>query len=399
MARRGDARRRSSPFTTRQVCRQYAVEAKAAGYRKAVAARAVEQFAQSDRAFAVTSEVWDRDPFMLGTPGGTVDLRTAEMRPANQTDFITRLTAIAPAETPECPLWLDFLDKAAGGDTGLIRFLRQWCGYSLTGDIREHALLFIHGQGGNGKGVFLGTLNGILGDYCTMAAMDTFTAAAGDRHPTDLARLKGARMVTASETEEGRAWAEVRINQLTGGDKIAARFMRQDFFEFTPQFKLTVIGNHRPALRNINDAARRRFNIVPFNHKPQTPDNALQAKLQQEWPAILRWMLEGCIDWQMNGLIRPFVVTQATADYFREQDTFRQWVGDRCEEGPTHADTFANLFASWRNYALQQGEEPGTSKSFSAALRRADYQPIRDESGIRGRGFRGLKATFAIDPL
>ena len=250
MALRGGARRRSSLFTMpERSAASTAIEAKAAVYRKAVAARAVEQFAQADPVFAVTSEVWDRDPFILGTPGGTVDLRTAEMRPANQTDFITRLTAIAPAESPDCPLWLDFLNKATGGDTELARFLRQWCGYSLTGDIREHALLFIHGQGGNGKGVFLGTLNGILGDYCTMAAMDTFTAAAGERHPTDLARLKGARMVTASETEEGRAWAEVRINQLTGGDKIAARFMRQDFFEFTPQFKLTVIGNHRPALR------------------------------------------------------------------------------------------------------------------------------------------------------
>ncbi len=292
----------------------------------------VERLAQSDRAFAVTSEIWDADPWLLGTPGGTVDLRTGEIRAAVREDYITKTAAVAPADTPDCPLWLKFLNQACDADAGLIRFLQQWNGYSLTGSIQEHALLFVHGPGGNGKGVWLNTVSNIMGDYCRTAAMDTFTASKHDRHTTELAALKGARMVCASETEEGRAWSEVRIKQLTGGDRIAARFMRQDFFEFSPQFKLTVIGNHVPELHNVDDAARRRFNLAPFTHKPPVVDKELEEKLRAEWPAILRWMIEGCLDWQKNGLVRPAAVTTSTADYFSDQDLLAQWIEECCEQ-------------------------------------------------------------------
>jgi putative DNA primase/helicase len=138
-----------------------------------------------------------------------------------------------------------------------------------------------------------------------MAAMDTFTASRGDKHPTDLAMLRGARLVTASETEEGKAWAEARIKSLTGGDDFSARFMRQDFFEFKPAFKLCIIGNHKPVLQNVDDAARRRFNNIPFTRMPENPDRELEAKLMKEAPGILRWMIEGCLDWKRNGLMRP----------------------------------------------------------------------------------------------
>src|SRR5436190_113345 len=145
-----------------------------------------------------------------------------------------------------------------------IRFLQQWAGYCLTGVTREHALVFVFGPGGNGKTVFINVLTGIVADYATTAAMETFAVSHSDRHPTDLAMLRGARLVTASETEEGRAWAETRIKQMTGGDKIAARFMRQDFFEYVPQFKLWITGNHKPGLRSVGEAIRRRMNLIPF---------------------------------------------------------------------------------------------------------------------------------------
>jgi len=318
---------------SRRICRRLAKQAGTEGkvlaiMAKAATAASVERFAQSDPALAVTSAIWDRDPFLLGTPGGTLDLRTGELREPASDDHITKLTAVAPALMPECPMWLAFLDQATDGDNGLIRFLRQWCGYCLTGDTREHALLFGYGSGGNGKGVFLNTVSRIMGDYARNAAMDTFTASATDKHPTDLAMLRGARLVTASETEEGRAWAEARIKALTGGDTITARFMRQDFFEYVPHFKLTIIGNHKPVLKNVDDAAKRRFNVVPFVHKPAKPDLQLEHKLKAEWPAILRWMIKGCLDWQLHGLVRPDVVKNSTAEYFSEQDTVSQWVSD-----------------------------------------------------------------------
>ena len=386
----------------RSICRKLADEGCATGGEartlgKAGTARGVETFAQCDQETAVISEIWDRDPWLLGTPRGTVNLRTGELRAARKDDYISRQTAVAPALESECPRWMQFLHEAADGDAGLIRFLQQWAGYSLTGVTNEHALLFVYGPGGNGKSVWLNTLSNLLGEYARNAAMDTFTKGQSDKHPTDLAMLAGSRIVTASETEEGHVWAEVRIKQLTGGDTIAARFMRQDFFEFIPQFKLTIIGNHRPVLRNVDDAARRRFNIVPFVHRPARPDKDLEDSLKAEWPGILRWMIEGCLDWRRNGLVRPQAVLDATAEYFTEQDTMKQWIEEQCETGtrPPPQDTTASLFASWRNYAAACGEEPGTARRFVTALQRQGFQPIRNACGFRNqRGFRGIRVTI-----
>jgi putative DNA primase/helicase len=239
------------------------------------------------------------------------------------------------APSPDgCPLWLQFLSEATGNDDGLIRFLRQWCGYCLTGIINQHALLFVYGDGGNGKSVFLNAETTIMKDYAVISAMETFTSSNNDKHPTELAMLRGARLVTASETEAGKAWAEARIKQITGGDPITARFMRQDFFTYMPQFKLTIIGNHKPTLHNIDEAARRRFNIVPFTRKPAISDPQLGEKLMAEAPGILQWMIEGCLDWQKNGLVRPASVTEATDEYFSDQEVFPRWLEEECITHP-----------------------------------------------------------------
>lgn len=350
----------------------------------------VERFARTDRAFAVTSEIWDQNIYLLGTPGGSVDLRTGQLGPAMPQDFITKVTAVVPADKPECLRWQQFMREATNDDESLIAFLQQFAGYMLTGDTKEHSLLFIHGGGGNGKSVYQNTLAGILNDYAETAAMETFVASNSDKHPTDLAMLHGARLVTASETEEGRAWAESRIKQMTGGDTISARFMRQDFFEFTPQFKLLLIGNHQPTLRNVDDAARRRFNIVPFIHKPAAPDRDLEEKLRAEWPGILRWMIDGCLIWQRFGLVRPQVVLDTTNEYFTEQDSIRQWIEERCETGKsTLSDTSSNLFRSWTAWATANGEKPGTTKWFAQALRLHGFRPYRKE---KARGFFGIEA-------
>lgn len=352
----------------------------------------VERFARSDPAFAVTMDHWDSHPFLLGTPDGTVDLKTGKLRPSNPDDGITKLTAVAPAETADCPRWLAFLADATGDDRELMRFLQQWAGYCLTADTREHALVFVSGQGGNGKSVWLNTTANVLRDYAAVAAMDTFTATRGDKHPTDVAMLHGARMVTASETEEGRSWAEARIKSMTGGDPITARFMRQDFFTFQPTFKLTIVGNHRPLLQNVDDAARRRFNIVPFNHKPASPDRELETKLRQEWPAILRWMIDGCLDWQANGLVRPRSVLAETEAYFSDQDLLGQWLDDECDvDLGNHwkTATSADLFNSWASYAKAANENAGSKKSFSEQLQRRGLEKYKGTGGARV--FRGLR--------
>jgi putative DNA primase/helicase len=382
----------------REMARKATVDAQSkeiATARRASFAGGVERFARADPIHAVTQEAWDQDPFLMGCPGGTVDLRSGQMMAPDPANMITRRAAVAPSTTADCPRWLSFLQESTGGDTEMIRFLQQWCGYSLTGDTREHALMFIYGDGGNGKSVFLNTLAGILGDYSTTAGMDTFTASQHERHPTDLAMLKGARLVSASETEEGRAWAESRIKQMTGGDQITARFMRKDFFTYTPQFKLMVIGNHKPVLHNIDDAVRRRFNIVPFIRRPAQPDKELETKLQAEWPGILRWMLDGCADWQANGLIRPQSVAEATAAYFEDQDTFAQFLDDKCrvETTNTHLwETAGDLFKAWSDYAIASGEKPGTQKAMGENLAKRGFsRTSKRVSGSTVRCWSGLQ--------
>lgn len=369
----------------RVICRQYG--GGAVKFSKAAVASAVERFASAAPALAADSSVWDNSPWLIGTPGGVIDLQTGKLREARHDDYITRTTSIAP-ENGEPTRWLAFLRDTTRNDEGLIRFLQQVAGYCLTGSTREHALFFIYGAGGNGKSVFLNTLTGIIGEYSATAAMDAFTASKHDKHPTDLAMLQGARLVTASETEDGRAWAEAKIKQMTGGDPITARFMRRDFFTYQPEFKLVIVGNHKPELRNVDDATRRRFNIIPFIHKPTEPDPNLEQALRDEWPRILSWAIAGALDWQQNGLVRPAVVADATNEYFEEQDLFGQWLEDRCEFAPGYRETSTSLFGSWRAYAQANADDEGTAKSFGAALKKRGFETYRRNNE---RGFKGLR--------
>jgi putative DNA primase/helicase len=350
---------------------------------KASFAGGVERLAQARGAFAVTHEIWDADPWLLGTPDGVIDLRTGVMRGARPEDYITRSTAVAPAVGEDCPLWLKFLEEATGGDAGMIGFLQRWFGYCLTGITHEHALVFIHGDGGNGKSVVMNTVFGIMGGYATNAAMDTFVVTRGDKHTTDLAMLDGARMVMASEVEEGQTWAEARIKAITGGDSITARFMRQDNFTFVPRFKLTISGNHKPALKGVDNSTRRRFNIVPFDKRPAMPDVELPEKLKAEWPGILRWMVNGCLEWRRNGLGAPEAVTIATNDYFESQDVFGRWIEDRCNLGWGMDDTPAALLSSFEDWCRVNREEMTDSRRLRGMLEKIQGVHYKKTNGLR----------------
>ena len=341
-------------------------------------AKGVESFARTNPRLIIEHGDWDADTTLLGTPNGTVDLRTGKLRRARREDLITRSTSTVPA-SGEPTRWLQFIREVTNGDDELGSYLQLALGYCLTGSTREHALFFAYGAGKNGKSVLLNTATRILGDYAVTAAMDTFTASKGDKHPTDLARLDGARLVAASETEEGRAWAESRIKQLTGGDRIAARYMRQDFFEFTPRFKLFIVGNFQPVLQNVDEATRRRFNIIPFVHTPPTPDKDLEEKLVAEHPQILAWMIEGAKLWFEHGLSRPQALLEATESYFADQDLHGQWLAERCILGGTSLGTPGKLFESWKQFASDNGEPVGTQKALAGVLQKRGF--IRRRTG------------------
>ncbi|MEZ5564924.1 MAG: phage/plasmid primase, P4 family [Gammaproteobacteria bacterium] len=301
--------------------------------RSAQTVAAVERLCQSERAWATTSDQWDADPWVLCTPGGVINLRTGSLTPSDPTQLHTKQTAVTPAG--ECPKFIEFLRVITDGDDEFVAFLQRFFGLTLTGSIREHMLAVGYGNGRNGKGVLTTVIAGMLGDYAQTAPMETFTETRGERHPTDLAGLAGARLVIASETEEGRQWNASRIKALTGGDKISARFMRGDFFEFQPTFKLFVTGNHRPRLRSVDEAMRARLLLIPFTVTipPERRDPDLAEKLRQEWPGILNWALAGCLDYQSRGLAPPSRVREATASYFGVQDTFGAWLDESCERG------------------------------------------------------------------
>lgn len=323
-------------------------EKKACRVERWATAAGVKQSLQHDS--EMLRETWDEDDFLLGTPGQTVDLLTGELRAARYDDYITKQTLVEPKKgTPE--KWLRFLEDCTGNDEEMIRYLQKICGYCLTGSTKEHALFFVHGDAGTGKTTFLETISNIMGDYATVAAMETFIHSNSDKHPTDLASLAGARLVTASETDEGRSWAESKLKQITGGDKIAARYMRQDFFQYQPKFKIIIIGNYAPVLRNVDDAMKRRLHLVPFRRKPRAIDTELKNKLRAEYPLILNWMIEGTALYREKGLAKPVQVVNATDDYFSEQDSIGDWLQNCCIISPTASATPTALAQSYSEYS------------------------------------------------
>lgn len=316
----------------------------------------------------------------------------AQSKPA-LADYITKIVAVAPAApAAEAPLWRSFLARITDRNLALQEYLQRVAGYCLTGSVREHALFFLYGTGANGKSVFVNTLVGIMADYAVTISTDMLMVSQSDRHPTEIARLRGARLVVGNEVEAGRTWAESKIKSLTGGDRLQGRFMRQDFFEFDPQFKLMVIGNNKPSLRGVDEAIRRRLHLIPFTVTipPTERDPHLFERLQAEWPAILRWMIDGCLKWQDQGLNAPEIVQSATAGYLDAEDTFERWRDDCTDDDQRTWESSGDLWESWKKWAEAAGEFVGKQRKFSDKLEEHGLVADR-QAGTGKRGYRGLR--------
>jgi putative DNA primase/helicase len=376
----------------RIICREAAASCNKPSTATALASAktvaAVARLARADRRLAARSDQWDSDPWLLNTPGGVIDLRNGNILPHRPEYCMTKITSVPPGG--KCPLFRAFLERVTGDDAELCDYLKRLFGYSLTGITREHVLAFLWGTGANGKSVLLTTVAGILHDYHKTAPVETFTASHNERHPTDLAGLAGARLVTAVETEEGRRWAESKIKTLTGGDTIAARFMRQDFFEFVPQFKLVIGGNHKPGLRSVDEATSRRIHLIPFTVTipAEQRDHELAEKLKDEWPGILSWMIEGCLEWQRGGLSPPEAVKAATAEYLSAEDAIAAWISDCCERAPSAFEATTHLYESFAAWAERSGEFAGSRKHFRQKL---ILQNLTEKNNGFARGFTGLR--------
>ena len=351
---------------------------------------AVESLARANKHSVARSDDFDNDKMLLGTPGGTVDLRKGQLRPAERSDMITKLTSCAPAPgTPK--RWLAFLHEIFDGDAELIAFMQRAAGYSLTGNTNEHKLLFLYGGGRNGKSVFLNALFDIWGDYARRSAAETFLHTVGDKHGTGIAGLHGARLVVGSELPKGKTWDEAVVKDLTGGEKLTGRFMRGDFFDFDPQMTLMIAGNTMPSFRGVDEAIRARVVLVPFTVTipPEKRDRYLSEKLKAEAPQILQWAIEGALQWQRRGLDVPASVAAASRSYFDDEDTIGQFIGDEILQEVGAFTTAADLHMRFTQWGDRQGLNAWTQRTLVKELKARGFSDAKGTGGVRG--LRGLR--------
>ena len=350
---------------------------------------AIVSLARSNADLVASPGEFDRDRMLLGTPNGTVDLRTGSLRSARREDMLTKQTAVAPAHGSPVR-WLKFLHEIFDGDEELIGFMQRAAGYALTGETREHKLLFLYGTGRNGKSVFLNTLFTIWGHYARRAHAATFLNSQGEKHPTDLAGLQGARLVAGSELPVGKTWDESTIKDLTGGDVLTARYMRGDFFDFDPQLTLFIAGNNMPSFRGVDEAIRSRVVLVPFTTTIPAAkrDTRLADKLQAEAPQILQWAIDGALQWQERGLDVPESVLEASRAYFDDEDTLGQFLADEVVMDPQAFVTTTNLHQRFTQWSGVQGLNVWTLRTLQKELKGKGFNGDRRSYA---RGFTGMK--------
>ncbi len=362
--------------------------------------RSMLALAQSEPGIPVLPDQLDTDPWALNVENGTVDLRTGELRPHRREDLITKLVPVAYDRAALCPTWLAVLARIFDNRAELVAFLQRGFGYSLTGDCSEQCLFIFYGGGANGKTTLLTTAVTMLGDYAVSTRPESLMVKRGDIIPNDVARLKGARLVIAVEAEAGQRMAEGLVKQMSGQDRMTARFLHQEFFDFTPTFKIFLATNHKPLIRDTTHAMWRRVRLVPFT--VTIPDNEqdrhLPDKLRAEWPGILAWAVQGCLAWQRDGLGLPEEVKAATDDYRREMDVLGAFLSERCviEEAEEAATCGARaLYEIYNSWAYQGGEKKPLSET-TFNLRLAERGLTKKKTN-KGQVWLGLRLRGLLD--
>jgi putative DNA primase/helicase len=324
---------------------------------------------------------------------GTLNLRTGELRPHLREDFITRLAPTTYDAAALCPTWEHYLDRVFGGQQPLITFMRRLSGYCLTGRTVERILAALHGPGANGKTTYMEALGGLLGDYAMRVPATTLLAKRDSGIPNDIARLKGARFVWTSETEEGRRLAEALVKEVTGGDTLTARFMRGEWFDFLPEFKVWLATNHKPIIRGTDHAVWDRIRLIPFSVRiPESErDKDLAAKLRAEYPGILAWAVRGCVEWQRDGLGTPDEVLRATDNYRAEMDVLGQFLAECCLRRADVSVTVAALYDAYVRWCKETGDpHPMRKNELTIRIQERNLAGVEQRRTHSGRCWMGL---------
>jgi len=352
---------------------------------------AMLMLARSEPPIPISPEVLDKNAWILNCPNGKLDLHAGLLCEHRREDYVTKLCPVEYRPDAPCPTWLTTLNKCFDRNADLIGYVQRFAGYCLTGEVSEQILNIWHGIGANGKSTILNALMEVLGgDYSMKGTADLLMMKYNDGHPTALTDLHGKRLVACIETDEGRRLAESLVKELTGGDPIRARRMREDFWQFWPTHKVVLACNHRPTVRGTDHAIWRRLKLVPFNVviPPDERDKQLPAKLREELPGILAWAVKGCLDWQKIGLGEPKVVIDATADYQSSEDVLLNFLNECCEVGPGMRAKASDLLGAYKEWS---GDKHANAKRLAAALTDRGIERYTN-NGVWYRGI-GLSTT------
>jgi len=298
----------------------------------------------------------DADPWLLTVANGTLDLAAGRLQAHDRGDLITKTSSVEWHPEATCPTFDAFLERVIP-DHDTRRYVQRLAGYSLTGDVAEHCLPILYGHGANGKSTFLEVMMKLLGEHAAPASPNLLVVERHEQHPTALADLAGRRLVVCQEVQAGHRLDESLVKSLTGGDKLKARYMRQDFWSFTPTHKLWLATNHKPQIRGTDDGIWRRIKLIPFEITiPENErDKDLLDHLTEELPGILRWAVQGCIDWQGEGLDTPTAVTEATARYRDESDVVAMFVAECCVTGNGFIVRSSELHTAYLQWCTTNG--------------------------------------------
>lgn len=348
-----------------------------------------------EQAINITSSDLDPSQWLFNVRNGTIDLQTGEFREHRKSDFISKIADVDYDPEADCPLWKAFLREIMDFRVELIEFLQIAVGWTMTGDVSEQTMFMLFGSGANGKSTFLNALIELMGEYAISTPTETFMKKNGDQMSNDIARLRGTRLVTTIEAEQGRKLSEPLIKQITGNDRMTARFLYGEYFDFSPTFKIYMATNHKPLIRGTDYGIWRRIKLIPFTVTipKEKQDGKLQEKLRAEYSGILNWMIEGCRKWHENGLIAPAEITEATDSYRSEMDALGSFLRERCIQGVGVTIRARELFRSYQEWCEEANERALSERFFGMRLEELGLERTRTQEARYWKGI-GLKAQL-----
>jgi putative DNA primase/helicase len=344
----------------------------------------------SDPLIRIAPDALDQDQFLFNCSNGVIDLKSGRLSPHDRERMITKYSPVPYNEEALCPHWKQFLKDIFDNNKELIKFIQRFLGCSLTGDMSSQSMFILYGTGANGKSTFINVVSRIMGDYATTTPTETFMQKKGEQATNDIARLKGARFVTAMESDDHGRLAESVIKRLTGNDMISARFLYGEYFQFTPTFKIVMATNHKPRIGGMDHAIWRRIKLIPFEatFTEEKQDKKLTGKLVKEMPGILSWMVEGCLRWQKEGLGSALAIKDATDEYRNQMSDVQMFLAEKCELDEDDMIQSSLLYGEYTAWCEENHERPKSNRNFSMMLSESGMDKVRLSAGIFWLGIK-----------